>query len=39
VFGPGSIKQAHTAQEYVAVADVAMAAHMIEQIARRFGAS
>ena len=39
VFGPGSIKQAHTAQEYVAVADVAAAARMIEQIARRFGGS
>jgi succinyl-diaminopimelate desuccinylase len=39
VFGPGSIKQAHAAEEYVAVADVAQAARMIEHIARRFGAA
>ena len=38
VFGPGSINEAHTAHEYVAVADVVRAARMIEQIARRFGA-
>jgi succinyl-diaminopimelate desuccinylase len=37
VFGPGSIAQAHTAGEYVAVADVARAASMIEDMARGFG--
>jgi succinyl-diaminopimelate desuccinylase len=39
VFGPGSIEQAHTADEYVAVAEVVQAARMIEHIARRFGAA
>jgi acetylornithine deacetylase/succinyl-diaminopimelate desuccinylase-like protein len=37
IFGPGSIAQAHTAGEYVAVADVARAATMIEDMARGFG--
>ncbi len=37
VFGPGSIAQAHAVDEYVAVADVARAARMIEHIARGFG--
>lgn len=36
IFGPGSIAQAHTAGEYVAVADVARAAKMIEDMARGF---
>jgi len=39
VFGPGSIQQAHTAGEYVAVADVGRAARIIERIARSFGAA
>ena len=37
VFGPGDIAQAHAAEEFVAVADVVLAARMIEQVARRFG--
>lgn len=36
VFGPGDIAQAHAVEEFVAVAEVARAARMIEQIARQF---
>ena len=36
IFGPGSIDQAHTADEFVAVADVARAARMLADMARRF---
>jgi succinyl-diaminopimelate desuccinylase len=37
IFGPGSIDQAHTADEFVAVAEVARAARMLADMARRFG--
>jgi acetylornithine deacetylase len=36
IFGPGSIEQAHTADEYVRVADVAAAAEMLTALARVF---
>jgi len=36
IFGPGSIDQAHTADEFVAVAEVARAARMLADMARRF---
>ena len=36
IFGPGSIDQAHTADEFVAVAEVARAARMLVDMARRF---
>ena len=35
IFGPGSIDQAHTADEFVRVADVATAAEMLAAVARR----
>ncbi len=38
VFGPGSIDQAHTADEFVEVAEVARAARMLADMARRFAA-
>ena len=34
IFGPGSIDQAHTADEFVRVADVATAAEMLAAVAR-----
>ena len=37
VFGPGSIEQAHTADEFVELADVERAAAMLADMARRFG--
>ena len=36
IFGPGSIDQAHTAEEFVRVADVATAAEMLAAVARNF---
>jgi acetylornithine deacetylase len=36
IFGPGSIDQAHTADEFVAIAEVARAARMLADMARRF---
>jgi acetylornithine deacetylase len=36
IFGPGSIDQAHTADEFVRVAEVARAARMLADMARRF---
>ena len=36
IFGPGSIDQAHTADEFVSVAEVARAARMLADMARRF---
>lgn len=36
IFGPGDIAQAHTADEFVAVAEVARAARMLADMARRF---
>ncbi len=36
IFGPGSIDQAHTADEFVRVADVATAAEMLAAVARSF---
>jgi acetylornithine deacetylase len=35
VFGPGSIDQAHARDEFVAIADVAKAARMLAETARR----
>jgi acetylornithine deacetylase len=37
IFGPGDIAQAHTADEFVEVAEVARAARMLVDLARRFG--
>ena len=37
VLGPGSIAQAHTAEEYVAVAEVAAAAELFRRIALHLG--
>lgn len=37
IFGPGSIDQAHTADEFVRVAEVATAAEMLAAVARNFG--
>jgi acetylornithine deacetylase len=34
IFGPGSIEQAHTANEFVSVAEVAKAAEMLAALAR-----
>lgn len=39
IFGPGSIAEAHAVGEHVAVAEVARAARMIEQMARDFARS
>jgi acetylornithine deacetylase len=36
IFGPGSIDQAHTADEYVEIAQVTRAARMLADMARRF---
>ncbi len=36
IFGPGSIDQAHTADEFVRVAEVVRAARMLADMARRF---
>jgi acetylornithine deacetylase len=36
IFGPGSIDQAHAADEFVSVAEVARAARMLAEMARRF---
>ena len=36
IFGPGSIDQAHTADEFVRVADVVTAAEMLAAVARGF---
>jgi len=38
IFGPGDIEQAHTDDEFVAVAEVARAARMLADMARRFAA-
>jgi acetylornithine deacetylase len=37
VFGPGSIEQAHTADEYVEIDQVGRAARLLCDMARRFG--
>jgi acetylornithine deacetylase len=39
IFGPGDIAQAHTADEFVEVEQVARAARMLVDLARRFGAA
>jgi len=39
IFGPGSIEQAHTAEEFVETAQVGRADRMLCEIARRFGAA
>lgn len=36
IFGPGSIDQAHTADEFVSIAEVARAARMLVEMAHRF---
>jgi acetylornithine deacetylase len=36
IFGPGSIDQAHTADEFVSIAEVARAARMLAEMAHRF---
>ncbi|MBV9113314.1 MAG: acetylornithine deacetylase, partial [Hyphomicrobiales bacterium] len=39
IFGPGSIEQAHTADEFVEIAQVERAARILCEIAHRFAAT